>query len=195
MDTLSQINGLLNQPHTFQRNIEQLLVLSQIFVSFHEGREYGTGELSLSESDELRPVLAAIGDTSATIPVEMDLVLASVLKILLRKSSNRLSLGKFGMSAIIKGLSRVHLEKNSSASAEMCNVILNTCYDGVNVQLLIELEGVSLLMRILKSRDQDILRSVLGALQGLCYEPRGRQSLRQEVKVRISFLSVSHLGG
>lgn len=182
MDALSQINGLLNQPNTFQRNLDQLLTLSQKFISYHEGRESIVGDISLS--DELRPVLATIGDQSVAIPAEMDLILATVLKILLRKSTNRLSLGKTGMTAIVRSLNRIHLERNGIAAAEMCNVILNTCYDGVNVQLLIELDGVALLFKLLKTRDIEILRSALGAIQGLCYEPRGRQSVRQEVKVK-----------
>lgn len=181
MDVLSLINGLLNQPNTFQRNLEQLVTLSQKFISYHEGRESIVGDVSLS--DELRPVLATIGDQSAIIPIEMDLILATVLKILLRKSANRLSLGKAGMTAIIRSLNRINREKNSLALAEMCNVILNTCYDGINVQFLIELDGVALLFKMLKTRDNEIIRSALGALQGLCYESRGRQSVWQEAKV------------
>lgn len=183
MYTLDQINALLNQPNTFQRNLEQLVLLSQKFVSLYEAPGCDNGDGSLS--DELRPMLATMSDPSATIPVEMELILSSILKILLRKSSNRLALGKAGMTSILRSLNRILTERNIKATAELCNAVLNTCYDGVNVQFLIELDGVSLLMKLLNSRDTELITSALGALQGLCYEPRGRQSVRQDLKVSI----------
>ena len=181
METLDQINALLNQPNTFQRNLEQLVLLSQKFVSLYEAP--GSDNVDGSLSDELRPMLATMSDPSATIPVEMELILSSILKILLRKSSNRLALGKAGMTSILRSLNRILTERNIKATAELCNAVLNTCYDGVNVQFLIELDGVSLLMKLLNSRDTELITSALGALQGLCYEPRGRQSVRQDLKV------------
>jgi len=181
METLDQINALLNQPNTFQRNLEQLILLSQKFVSLYDGSA-SNGDVSLS--DELRPLLAAMSDPSATISAEMELTLSTILKILLRKSSNRLALGKAGMTSILRSLNRILTERNVKASAELCNAVLNTCYDAVNVQFLIELDGVSLLLKLLNSRDTELITSALGALQGLCYEPRGRQSVRQDIKVK-----------
>lgn len=183
MDLLATLNCLLNQPNTFERNVERILSVAQDFVSLYENKDSIVGDVY--STDDIRPLLAAVGDPSARIPCEAEVVLATILKVLLRKATNRLALGKYGMNAIIKSLNRIQSARNIPAAAEMCNVILNTCYDGVNVQLLIELDGVNPLLRLLRSRETAVLCSTLGALQGLCYVPLGRQNLRQNAKVMI----------
>lgn len=185
METLCQINGLLNQPNTFTRNLPQILYLSHQFIAMIENNDS-----TLGTTDDLRPILATVGETTVSIPMEADVVIATILKMLLRKSSNRLALGKHGMSAIIRSLNRIQCTKNISAAAEMCNVILNTCYDNVNVQLLIELDGMVPLLKFLKNKEIAVLCSSLGALQGLCYVPSGRQCLRQNSKVILYFFSL-----
>lgn len=181
MDNLTDLNNLLNQPNTFERNLVQIIQVAQTFAQLYDNKDSVVGD---AESiDDMRPILATIGDPSARIPVDIDVIIATILKVLLRKGVNRLALGKYGMTAIIKSVHRIQAAKNIPAAAEMCNVILNTCYDGVNVQLLIELDGVSPLLRFLNSKEIPVLCSSLGALQGLCYVPRGRNSLRQMPKV------------
>lgn len=189
MNALAQLNSLLNQPDTFIRNAVQLTNVAQVFIAAHEDKGCITGELG--STDEFRPVLAAIGDPSAVIPADLDILMSTILKVLLRKATNRLSLGKYGMTAIIRSLNRIQNLKNIPAAAEMCNVILNTCYEGVNVHLLIELDGVAPLLQFLKCKETAILCSSLGALQGMCYVPRGRQYLRQNPKVKILRSSVN----
>ena len=183
MDGLKTINFLLNQPNTFNRNLEQIICLSQQFIANYENRDAIAGEMT--KTDELRPMLATIGEPSAIIPVEADVIIATILKVLLRKSVNRLALGKIGMSAIIRSINRIQAEKENPAAAEMCNVSVNTCYDRVNAQFLIELDGVAPLIRFLKSsKDVLVIASALGALQGLCYVPSGRQYIRQDNLVK-----------
>lgn len=181
MDSLAQINALLNQPNTFSRNLAQISQLAHTFTVLYEAKESSLAEIDTA--DDLRPILATVGDPAAVIPVDVDTLIATILKVLMRKPVNRLALGKYGMTAIIRSLNRIQTEKNIPAAAEMCNVVLNTCYDGANVQLLIELDGMTPLLRFLKSREVPVLCSSLGALQGLCYVPRGRQCLRQNLKV------------
>jgi hypothetical protein len=181
MGSLLQLNGLLNQPNTFERNLLHIVTVAQAFLVEFENKDSIVGDPN--SPDEIRPILATIGDPSIRIPVEVDIMIASILKVLLRKAPNRLALGKYGMTAIIKSINRIQAAKNVSAAAEMCNVILNTCYDGINVQMLIELDGVTPLLRFLKSKEVTVLCSALGALQGLCYVPRGRQTVRQNPAV------------
>jgi len=150
------------------------------FIQSYEGRDNVFGDEN--KSDELRPLLATVSSPSASIPVETDILLARMMKILLRKSANRLALGKNGIQSIIRSLSRIQAEKNIIALAEMCNVVLNTCYDSVNVLFLIELGGVTPLLSFLKTSDVPVLSSALGALQGLCYVPSGRQCIRTDIK-------------
>lgn len=179
MESLLEINQLLNQPNTFERNSQQLVALSNRFLSHHESKEPSD---ETNSADELRPLLATVGGTSV-IPSEMEITMATILKVLLRKGINRLGLGRNGMLSIIKSINRIQAQKNIPAAAEMCNVILNTCYDGANVRLLIELDGTPPLFRFLKSRDNTVLCGALGAIQGICYVPHGRQCLRQDAKV------------
>jgi len=180
MDSLEGINSLLNQPNTFSRNLEEIIDASQCFMRLYEGKNTAFGDVD--KCDELRPMLATLGAPSAVIPFEVDILLARMLKILLRKAANRLSLGKTGILSIIRSLTRIQKQKNGLALAEMCNVVLNTCYDSENVKLLIEVDGVAPILSFLNSKEVPVLSSALGALQGLCYVPQGRHSLRFDYK-------------
>lgn len=183
MEHLSNMNRLLNQPNTFARNLESIITIGDQIVDGFEDKEKIFGDVAAS--DELRPLLAAISSTdlTASVPMEVEIVLARVLKVLLRKTCNRRSLGKNGLSALIRALNRLLTQRKHLAAAEMCNVVLNTCYDGANVQLLLELDGLKPLSVLLRGRDAVLLASALGVLQGLCYVATGRQKLRQETKV------------
>jgi hypothetical protein len=181
MNNLHLINSLLNQPNTFSRNFEQIVFLAEEFLSYYECNSLIVGDKSLP--DEIRPILAAISDGSNIIPSVAEVLLAAMLKILLRKTVNRLSLGKIGMTAIVRALNRIQADRNNIATAEMCNVVLNTCFDAVNVQLLIDLDGVVPMIRFLRGRDNTITSSALGAIQGICYVPSGRQYIRQDCNV------------
>ena len=182
-DSLTSINLLLNQPNTFQRNFNSIIELSTNFIELYESKDSNYGDKS--KADELRPLLATISDTSIIVPIEIDIIIARILKVLLRKSVNRIALGKHGISAMIKSIQRIQHGQNTIAAAEMCNVMLNACYDGINVQLLIEQDGVETITKLLKSNDSMLISSVLGVLQGLCYVPFGRQTIRQDAKVEI----------
>jgi hypothetical protein len=183
MNNLHLINNLLNQPNTFSRNFEQIVFLAEEFLSYYECNSSIVGDQSLP--DEIRPLLAAISDGSNIIPSVAEVLLAAMLKILLRKTANRLSLGKIGMTAIVRALNRIQADRNNIATAEMCNVVLNTCYDAVNVQLLLDLDGVVPMIRFLRGRDNTITSSALGAIQGICYVPSGRQYIRQDCNVSL----------
>ena len=186
VDCLTQVNALLNQPNTFSRNSEHIICLVSLFLDSYEHLDaaaYGDN----SYSDELRPLLATIGDPTAIIPFDVDIVLAKMMKVLLRKGPNRASLGKNGMTSIIKSIQRIQAKSadNIIAAAEMCNAILNSCYDGANVKVLIEQDGVRPILRFLKYDDTAVIAGALGVLQGVCYVPVGRQYVRQDGKVFI----------
>lgn len=187
VDCLTQVNALLNQPNTFSRNSEHIICLVSLFLDSYEHLDaavYGDN----THTDELRPLLATIGDPTAIIPLEVDIVLAKMMKVILRKGPNRASLGKNGMSSIIKSIHRIQTQSadNIIAAAEMCNAILNACYDEANVKMLIEQDGVRPILRFLKYDDTAVIAGALGVLQGVCYVPVGRQFVRQDRKVLIA---------
>ena len=193
-DYLSCLNGFLNQPNTFDRNLNNILLIGGKIVEDFDDKDKIYGDAA--RVDELRPILAAIAGSASTQelpPLEADLLLAKILKVLLRKPVNRLSLGKNGLTTLVRSLNRLHAERKGIVAAEMCNVILNTCYDGANVQLFLEVEGLKPLVLLLRSRDPVVLASALGVIQGLCYVPSGRQRMRQETKV-FNTSSVKYFG-
>jgi hypothetical protein len=105
------------------------------------------------------------------------------VKILLRKESNRRGLGRLGMQLLAGALERQALNR-TAAAAELGNVVINACYDGeVNVRSFIECNGLPSLLQLLRTRDKDLLQSILGALQGICFVPFGRQHVRQDFEV------------
>lgn len=180
MEHLRSINNLLNQPNTFSRNLDSILILGNQIIKDHEDTNVLFGESNVT--DELRPILAAISGTEANnvVPFEADLVLIRILKVLLRKPANRLSLGRNELTTLVRALTRLQVERRNAAVAELCNVVLNSCYDGANVQSFIELDGLKPLIALLRSRDVIVQASTLGVLQGLSFVPSGRQKIRQE---------------
>lgn len=108
-----------------------------------------------------------------------------MLKILLRKEVNRRGLGRMGVQLLVGALERQAAAASASpAAAELGNVVINTCYNGdSNVRTLIECNGLPPLLQLLRARDLDVVQSVLGALQGICFVPFGRQHVRADFEV------------
>ena len=138
----------------------------------------------------MRPIFAALKNSNCI--KEIELLFASVLKILLRKQVNRDAVGKIGFNAIIQCLSRQSL--NSTSAAELGNAVLNACFDSNNVILYLNEGGLTPLLFLLRSSDVLIQASVLGALQGICFTPAGKYSMRSNVEAlsAICFLMISN---
>lgn len=185
---LNDINSFLSQPNAVSRDTHTFLDLAMKFIYAFEEKDRDFGEDS--KSDELRPILALVGDSTAKFSVEIELVMAKVLKILLRKKSNRDALQKSGVVSLIRCLNRLSLMKRIEPAAEMCNVILNACYDGANVQYFIESEGIKPLSSFIKSINTQLQSCAVGAIQGLCYVPIGRQSVRNDPNITAILVSL-----
>lgn len=191
-DAYRGVISLLSQPNAFTKNAVQLDSFIQQFISLHDDVE--TGSITGAQIDDTRQLFAAM--LMQPVPSNIEIGLISMVKILLRKSSNRNDLKKAQMSIIIQKLKQLLSDKNLVATAELCNVILNACYDGCNIQLLLECEGLKQLLRVLtvcytrvlvrgvdNSAHFKLVSSVLGAIQGVCYVPLGRQYIRQEIQI------------
>jgi hypothetical protein len=59
-------------------------------------------------------------------------------------------------------------------SAEGCNVVLNVCYEKVNVSMMIEAGGVPALVTRLGEDHVDLQANAAGALQSITYQEKGR---------------------
>lgn len=80
----------------------------------------------------------------------------------------------------IINLLRRQARSRSESVSDICNIVLNSCYDTLNAQIFIDEGGMQPLLFLLRNKDSKVLISVLSAIQGICYIPGGRQVLRQE---------------
>lgn len=176
MERLLVINRLLSQPDGLNRNMETLLNEMKLFVEC-----FGSPLIECpQESQELRPLLVSL---ESDIPNEIEIYIAKMLKILLRNQLNRRSLGKPGILSIIRSLCRHSRNVRGIATGEIGNVALNSCYNGENVDLFIELGGIEPLCMLLMVNDPNIIPCILGAIQGICYVPAGRIIIRRNFQV------------
>lgn len=208
MQHLAAINRLLGQPDGAERHVVQLLLEAQSFhAHFHQPNS--TATTAAQHSDEMRPILSSLSAPMATdlevqpdflyylflsetysiititptFPLPLKIILSKVLKILLRKEANRRSMGRMGLQLLTAALER-QARTPTAAAAELGNVVINACYNGdSNVRTLIECSGLSPLLMLLRTRDVDTIQSMLGALQGICFVPFGRQHVRADFEV------------
>lgn len=176
MNYLDQINAMFKMPGASVRKYNEIL---EAMINFNDHFANPSQSVGTDTIDEMRPIFSALMEE---MPVDLELQTARMIKILFRKQSNRAGIGKFGLTAIVKSLIR-QSEKRTIAASEIGNAVLNICYNGENVNMLIETGGVMPLMDLLRTRDPGILASTLGAVQGICYVPIGRQAVRQDIEV------------
>lgn len=170
-----RIIGILLKPNgitTYQADLVALLIA---FNDAHMNPlcKFENG----NESDEMRPIYSALAENDR-LDTELELHLLRLVKIPLRKQSNRSQIGKHGLNSLIRALRRQSIIHYINAS-EVVNAILNACYNGENVGLFVENGGVEPLVQLLCLKDSSILSSVLGAIQGICYVPLGRLEVRR----------------
>ncbi|PNW87496.1 hypothetical protein CHLRE_02g143850v5 [Chlamydomonas reinhardtii] len=94
------------------------------------------------------------------------------LKILSRKQPNRLRFGPNGLKAIVEAIIS---PLNNKVAAEGANVLLNACYEPVNVEALLSGPGVSQLLLFLMEDDQEVAANAAGAIQSICFQEAGRR--------------------
>ena len=176
MEHFATFNRLISQPSGAKRHQDAIFASMTLFTEHYSDPTVAFPSI---ERDNLSMLYAALSDD---LPVEFEALLCRCIKILLRKLPNRLNIGKHGMAALIRALSR-QLLNPSVATVEIGNAILNACYDGANIDLFLEVDGLRPLLALLQVRDASVLSSILGALQGVCYVPTGRQAVRQHPQV------------
>jgi hypothetical protein len=193
MEALVLINRMISQPDGLSRNRDALKTHLEGFCeACSDPSSAASSEMmEVAAADDLKPLLGTLGGvggsgtaTSAEIPAELEILVARTLRILLRKASNRGSLGKFGIKCIVRSVIK-QTQKLTAAAAEVGNVVLNACYNGANVASYVEEGGVPPLLLLLRSRDLAVQASVLGALQSVCYVSYGRHSIAHDQPVRI----------
>ena len=178
MDCLLLVNRLLSQPDAAVRNKDAILnEMLKFTEAFADPRQnFGT---SSGNADELRPLLLLIRESIST---DLEILAVRMIKILLRKPENRTRMGKYGVTCIVRALTR-QLSEITSSAAEIGNVVLNTCYNGDNVQFFLDECGLPPLLHLLFSEDMNVIASALGALQGICFVSNGRSAVRRQANV------------
>lgn len=177
MSFLVQINRLISLPNGIMENKVNICRLVTEFVNEDES---GNAVGSANGVDEMRPLLAILR-TGA--PGEFEVLFARILKILLRRQVNREALGKQGITCVIHSLTR-QVTEIGTAATEIGNMLLNAFYHQANVSLFVAEGGLPPLISLLRvSIDHNVLASVLGAMQGVCFTRQGKVAFRSEKEV------------
>ena len=192
---VASINKILSRPVGATSSSQEVIRLGDEIITTYEPSS-ATHDAT-HEADDLKPLLNCLCEDG--IAIETEIIYTKVIKILLRKASNRVALGKAGVVAIVTVLRRqtnrrpapglaaaVVAAANAIAVAttDICNVVLNASYLGINTEMLVEEGGVPPLLTLLRAGEPAVLASVLSAIQGICYIPTGRLLVRQHTEVR-----------
>lgn len=177
MNPLEVTNRLLCVPNGAISNALSILQSLEEFISVFEN---DSSYALTSSPDELRPMLSAL--KAGGLSNECERQYARALKILLRKKTNRENFGVFGMQAL-----RIALQRQSAtvktAAADLCNAVLNSCFDIKNVKYFIDDGGLPVLTALLRFHDYNVQASALGAIQGIFYASDGRVACRGDAEV------------
>jgi hypothetical protein len=187
MESFVAVNKILRKPFCTTQHAQELKRLLNEFID--ENDEGSTNFQNHStEVDDLRPLLSCLEENA--IPPELDSLCTKMLKILLRKNVNRISLNELGLRTVVIVLRR-QLKLRGFALVDVCNVITNACFDANNAQVFVEEGGLDLTMSMLLGASKDnaqLLTALLSALQTMCYIPMGRRAviLNRQTLARIS---------
>ncbi len=99
VELINSVNRLISQPNGLTRNHDFLVRQITIFNDQFADPSIDTGP----DLDEMKPLFTTL---DMQLPVELELLIARMLKILLRKAINRDGVGKFGIKCIIRSLLR-----------------------------------------------------------------------------------------
>ena len=189
MDSLQSINKILRKPFGTTQHVNDLKKHFAEFLGKFEDTNMATSIAfqRTTELDDLKPILACLEET---MPPELDIQTTKILKVLLRKSVNRVSLGHLGMCTIVLVLQR-HSRNRFILPVDICHVVLNSCYDSVNAQTFIDEGGLEPLLLLLNYTDVNVLSALLSAIQTISYIPGGRRvlMLSREVYTHITCLT------
>ena len=187
MESFIALNKLISTPNGIISSRVQIIENATEFIKYYEKSDSVVGEKHVAE--EMRPIFSSLKSTN--ISIELELLFATILKILFRKQVNRDTIGKFGFSTLASCLARQSI--NSPAAAELGNTVLNACFDSNNVLLYLGEGGLAPLLRLLRASDTAVQASVLGALQGICFTAGGKYSIRSNLEAisQIAMLLIS----
>jgi hypothetical protein len=173
---MENLNNILKKPFCTTKFLPDLLEAARIASNSLE-----SSSMSLIESPEkLKMMLTCLEET---IPLELELLLSKILKILFLHSFYRECLGRGGMASLIIVLRR-HANARSTNASEICHTLLNSCHDPSNAQYFIDEGGMEpLLVLIMRVSDERVQVAALGLLQALCFIPGGRQLIRLQPEV------------
>lgn len=152
--------------------------LLDLLDAFVEGNQVPAHSPNLARdaADDLSAVIRLLGASRVSGDVELTVLLLTVVKILLRKTGNRRTVGEHGINVIVD----VMKDPPSGAVARAgADVMLNLCYEAGNVDSVLDMGGAEPLVRLLLSPDEELCASACGALQSICFQRRGRDVARE----------------
>ncbi len=90
-----------------------------------------------------------------------------MLKILSRRKDNRVQIGSKGIQIVFRHLSTI---VSKPIAAEAANIILNVCYEGASVGMVMRCGGVVTLVSCLHDSNADLQANAAGAIQSICFQ-------------------------
>ncbi|CAM9513981.1 unnamed protein product [Scytosiphon promiscuus] len=182
-EALDVLNRLLLQPFGVEKGQGAITTAIQGFLGAN-GDPVKAPKLhkrhSEEEVDDMRAILATLASESARKRGPFLVLLLKVLKVLLRKQSNRRALGRPGVQVVTALMTSADVV--NMVSCECANVVLNMCYEAGNVIHFLEAGGIEALEPLIRSGDERLKArrdaSGLGAIQSVCFEKPGRDATR-----------------
>lgn len=165
-----------------ERNVLQLTQDLRSFVNMNQD-PHQSPNFSSERHDNLA-ILLHVVDLYFHHAIIVLLVLKSI-KILSRKSVNRCHIDP----SVIDVLQRIIGAYSSDCQicVEFSNIVLNICYERDNVPRVIDKGCILQLTRLMSGEfqsDYKLLSAVVGALQSICFQAEGKDSVRQSGAIR-----------
>lgn len=194
--TCADVHKLLTSANPGQRLLparkEPVLSMLRDFVTANEDPRVSPNYRD-QRPDEMDGIFKLMSTPECAADEEVSLYALKVLKILSRKQENRQNFGRRGLNAVL----RLLIDPSSSRVAgEGSNVILNVCYEKENVDAILMCGGVEPLVRFLGEReDPDLQANAAGAIQSICFQEKGRVSVRDLDGVPAMLRLLAECGG
>ena len=160
-----KLNALISQPLALERHLDKIIVVVQDFIGKYDVIDSKAKAVNMQErtADEIRPLIQAIkqsipsAESNLNVEVENLYQFVKVFKILLRKQVNRVNLNKTGVIVIVQLLKYGNSINHNMLRAELCNIVLNMCYEPANIRFFLDENGLILLLSNISSRDGRLL--------------------------------------
>ena len=166
--SIDHVSLILATSDPFNAPTRALTSLSQ-FIEQNEDPENSVNYAN-EKPDNLSELFNVLRDNRAFKPSSVHLIehVLHCLLLLTRKESNRLSFVTAHIKILLSFLKPT--ECPVTIISQTVNVLLNICYEEVNVSQFIAADGLSILLSCLSVDNIPLKANIVGTLQSICYQ-------------------------